>query len=227
MLKSTIFDTVFTSATLTGEEFLYATLCSILCGFLIALLYRIKNKPSKSFMITLVVLPAAVQMVIMLVNGNVGTGVAVAGAFSLVRFRSAPGKGQEMAVIFVDMAVGLATGMGYLGFAAIFAAVISILMLILDLTGFGGKNDSERVLKITVPENLDYEGKFDSVFEKYLSSWTIDEVKTTNMGSLYKITYGVKIRPDVSAKAMMDEIRTGNGNLEVSLSRPVTPREDL
>ena len=192
MLKSTIFDTVFTSATLTGEEFLYATLCSILCGFLIALLYRIKNKPSKSFMITLVVLPAAVQMVIMLVNGNVGTGVAVAGAFSLVRFRSAPGKGQEMAVIFVD-----------------------------------GKNDSERVLKITVPENLDYEGKFDSVFEKYLSSWTIDEVKTTNMGSLYKITYGVKIRPDVSAKAMMDEIRTGNGNLEVSLSRPVTPREDL
>ena len=132
-----IFSTIFDSTTLTGTDFLIATFSSILCGLAIALLYRIRNHCSKSFLITVAVLPAAVQMVIMLVNGNLGAGVAVAGAFSLVRFRSAPGRGQEIACIFQAMAVGLATGMGYIGVAAIFTVVISLLMLILNLTGFG------------------------------------------------------------------------------------------
>ena len=227
MLSSSIFDSVFTSTTPTGTDFLLATLCSIVCGLVIALLYKIKNKPSKSFLITLVVLPAAVQMVIMLVNGNLGAGVAVAGAFSLVRFRSAPGKGQEIAAIFEAMAVGLATGMGYLGIAGIFTVVISVLMLVLDISNFGGRSENERVLKIMVPETLDFEGKFDSTFDKYLSSYSIDEVKTANMGSLYKISYLVKVKPGASLKSMIDELRTGNGNLEIAISRPVTSREDL
>ena len=141
MLNSYIFESIFTTTSITGQNFLYATIASILCGLFIACLYRIRNKPSKSLLVTVVVLPAAVQMVIMLVNGNLGAGVAVAGAFSLVRFRSAPGKGQEIAVIFEAMAVGLATGMGYIGIAAIFTAVISVLMLVLNLTGFGGRSE--------------------------------------------------------------------------------------
>lgn len=227
MLNSYIFESIFTTTSITGQNFLYATIASILCGLFIAFLYRIKNKPSKSFMVTVVVLPAAVQMVIMLVNGNLGAGVAVAGAFSLVRFRSAPGKGQEIAVIFEAMAVGLATGMGYIGIAAIFTAVISVLILVLNLTGFGGRSEGERVLKIMVPENLDFEGRFDGIFDKYLTGYHIDEVKTANMGSLYKISYLVQFKPGASVKALMDELRTGNGNLEISVSRPVTQQDEL
>ena len=227
MAGSNFFSSILESSTLTGTEFLICTICAIVCGLVIALLYNIKNHCSKSFFITLSVLPAAVQMVIMLVNGNLGTGVAVAGAFSLVRFRSAPGKGQEIACIFQAMAVGLAAGMGYIGIAAIFTLVISGLMLILNLTGIGQGNKQERVLKITVPENLDFEGRFDNIFDKYLDKYTIDEVKTSNMGSLYKISYHVVTKANISVKAMMDELRAGNGNLEISLARPVTGMDEL
>lgn len=227
MSGSNFFSSILESSTLTGTEFLICTICAIVCGLVIALLYNIKNHCSKSFFITLSVLPAAVQMVIMLVNGNLGTGVAVAGAFSLVRFRSAPGKGQEIACIFQAMAVGLAAGMGYIGIAAIFTLVISGLMLILNLTGIGQSNKQERVLKITVPENLDFEGRFDNIFDKYLDKYTIDEVKTSNMGSLYKISYHVVTKANISVKAMMDELRAGNGNLEISLARQVTGMDEL
>ena len=227
MSGSNFFSSILESSTLTGTEFLICTICAIVCGLVIALLYNIKNHCSKSFFITLSVLPAAVQMVIMLVNGNLGTGVAVAGAFSLVRFRSAPGKGQEIACIFQAMAVGLAAGMGYIGIAAIFTLVISGLMLIMNLTGIGQGNKQERVLKITVPENLDFEGRFDNIFDKYLDKYTIDEVKTSNMGSLYKISYHVVTKANISVKAMMDELRAGNGNLEISLARPVTGMDEL
>lgn len=227
MSGSNFFSSILESSTLTGTEFLICTICAIVCGLVIALLYNIKNHCSKSFFITLSVLPAAVQMVIMLVNGNLGTGVAVAGAFSLVRFRSAPGKGQEIACIFQAMAVGLAAGMGYIGIAAIFTLVISGLMLILNLTGIGQSNKQERVLKITVPENLDFEGRFDNIFDKYLDKYTIDEVKTSNMGSLYKISYHVVTKANISVKDMMDELRAGNGNLEISLARPVTGMDEL
>jgi len=224
---TSIFDTIFTTTTPTGTDFLIATGCSIICGLVIALLYKIRNHCSKSFLITLAVLPAAVQMVIMLVNGNLGAGVAVAGAFSLVRFRSAPGRGQEIACIFQAMAVGLATGMGYIGIAAVFTVLISVLMLVLNLIGIGDASKQERILKITVPENLDFEGKFDGTLNKYLSSYSIDEVKTVNMGSMYKVSYHVITRPGASIKAMLDELRTGNGNLEISLGRPVTAYDEL
>ena len=227
MLSNNIFNSIFTSTTLTGTDFFIATGSSILLGLVIALLYNIKNRCSKSLLITLAVLPAAVQMVIMLVNGNLGAGVAVAGAFSLVRFRSAPGRGQEIACIFQAMAVGLATGMGYIGIAAIFTVVISVLMLILNLTGIGESSKQERILKITVPENLDFEGKFDSIFRKYLDRYTVEEVKTANMGSLYKISYHVVTKAGISIKEMMDELRAGNGNLEISLARPVTAMDEL
>ncbi len=227
MLNSEIFNSIFTTTTLTGSDFLIATGCSIICGLFIALLYNIKNHCSKSFLITLAVLPAAVQMVIMLVNGNLGAGVAVAGAFSLVRFRSAPGRGQEIACIFQAMAVGLATGMGYIWVAALFTVLISVLMLVLNMTRLGESSKQERILKIMVPENLDFEGKFDSIFDKYLDKYTLEEVKTANMGSLYKISYHVITKANISVKEMMDELRAGNGNLEISIARPVTSMDEL
>lgn len=222
-----LFGTILTNGTFTGEAFMEATLCSLLIGLFIAVMYMIKNNYSKSFVITIALLPATVQMVIMLVNGNIGAGVAVAGAFSLVRFRSAPGKGQEITSIFLSMAVGLATGMGYLGVAAFFAVIISTVNLILNLVNFGGRPEEDRVLKITVPEDLDFEGKFEDIFERYLTKYTVEEVKTTNMGSMYKLSYRVNMKKGESVKTLMDEIRERNGNLEVSLNRPTVKADEL
>ena len=168
---------------------------------------------------TLALLPAIVELVIILVNGNIGAGVAVAGAFSLVRFRSVPGKGQEITSIFLAMAVGLATGMGYVGIAILFTVMLSAISLLLQYSRFGQTAEGMRMLRITVPESLDFEGKFEDVFEKYLQSFTFDEVKTTNMGSLYRISLRVILKPDASVKAMLDELRMRNGNLDISLGR--------
>ena len=226
-MLNNIFSSIITNGTFTGTEFLIATITSILCGIVIAATYGIKNKCSKSFAITLVLLPAIVELVIILVNGNIGAGVAVAGAFSLVRFRSAPGRGQEITSIFLAMAVGLATGMGYIGVAILFSIVISGINLIFNLGKFGEANESHRTLKITVPENLDYEGKFEDIFDKYLTNYTYDEVKTSNMGSLYKLTLSVVMKTDVSTKAFLDDLRTRNGNLDISLGRRIDSLDTL
>ena len=226
-MLNNLFTSIITNGTFTGSEFAAATIASLVCGVIIAVTYMIKNKCSKSFLITLVLLPAIVELVIILVNGNIGTGVAVAGAFSLVRFRSAPGRGQEITSIFLAMAVGLATGMGYIGVALIFTVLIAILNLIFNLSGLGKSDESTRTLKITVPENLDYEGKFEDIFDKYLKSYSYEEIKTSNMGSLYKLTLSVVLKADASTKKFIDELRTRNGNLDISLGRQLEDMESL
>ncbi len=226
-MLSNIFESILTEGTFTSAQFAVVTLTSLVCGFIIAAGYSVKNKCSRSFAITLIMLPAIVELVIILVNGNIGAGVAVAGAFSLVRFRSAPGRGQEITSIFLAMAVGLATGMGYIGVAVFFTIVISVVNVILNMTHLGGTAEHERMLKITVPENLDYEGRFEDIFEKYLSSYSYEEVKTCNMGSLYKITLSVVLKSGISTKSMLDEIRARNGNLDISLGRQIENMESL
>ena len=226
MLNS-IFTSILTDGAFTGAQLGIVTITSLVCGLIIAISYSIKNKCSRSFAVTLVLLPAIVELVIILVNGNIGAGVAVAGAFSLVRFRSAPGRGQEITSIFLAMAVGLATGMGYIGVAILFSVIISIINLVLNVTKFGEEGENYRTLKITVPENLDYEGKFEDIFDKYLSSYTYEEVKTSNMGSLYKITLSVVLKAGISTKAFLDEIRTRNGNLDISLGRRLDSMDSL
>ncbi len=216
-----IFGSIITNGTITGASFLIATVCSLAIGLFIAFMYTIKSSYSRSYIITLALLPAIVQMVIMLVNGNIGAGVAVAGAFSLVRFRSAPGTGKEITSIFLAMAVGLATGMGYIGIAAIFAVIITVANLILMGSGFGSGAAEEKTLKITVPEGLDFEGIFDDIFARYTTKAELCEVKTSGMGSLYKLNYSVVMRNRASTKGMIDEMRQRNGNLEISCSRPV------
>ena len=226
-MLSNFFTTILTEGTFSAAQFGMVTATSLICGFLIAVAYMIKNKCSRSFAITLVLLPSIVELVIILVNGNIGVGVAVAGAFSLVRFRSVAGRGQEITSVFLAMAVGLATGMGYIGVALLFSVMISALNVLLNLVKFGGVNEEYRTLKITVPENLDYEGKFEDIFEKYLSQYNYEEVKTSNMGSLYKITLSVILKQGVSTKAMLDEIRTRNGNLDISLGRQMENCDSL
>ena len=226
-MLNNMFSSILSNGTFTSTQFAVVTLTSLVCGFIIAAGYSVRNKCSRSFAITLIMLPAIVELVIILVNGNIGAGVAVAGAFSLVRFRSAPGKGQEITSIFLAMAVGLATGMGYIGVAVFFTIIISVINVILNMTGFASAGESQRILKISVPENLDFEGKFEDIFEKYLSSYTYEEVKTSNMGSLYKITLSVALKAGVSTKAMIDEIRTRNGNLDISLGRQIENTDSL
>lgn len=223
---NTIFSSILTNGTFTGKELLISTITALACGLCIAVTQMLKTRCSKSLAMTLMLLPAIVELVIILVNGNIGAGVAVAGAFSLVRFRSAPGKGHEITSIFLAMAVGLATGMGYVGIAILFTVLLSAISLALQLSRFGQAGEGMRILRITVPESLDFEGKFEDLFEKYLQTYEYEEVRTTNMGSLYRISLRVVLKQDTSVKAMLDELRMRNGNLDISLGR-MTDEADM
>ncbi|MBQ2093300.1 MAG: DUF4956 domain-containing protein [Ruminococcus sp.] len=208
------------------STFLICTAVSIVLGILTALVYMFRNRCSQSFAITLAVLPAIVQVVIMLVNGNIGAGVAVAGAFSLVRFRSAPGTAKEIGAIFLAMAIGLATGMGYVTLAVLFFVIIGAFMLLLNLVKFGDGDRAERSLKITIPENLDYDGIFDDLFTQYTERATLEKVKTSNMGTLYELQYSIVLKSKEIPKAFIDELRTRNGNLNITCSK-VSEKETL
>lgn len=207
---------------LTVNTFLICTAVSVLLGVATALLACYRSRSTPGFAVTLAVLPAIVQLVIMLVNGNVGAGVAVAGAFSLVRFRSAPGTAKEIGVIFLAMALGLATGMGYVALAAGFFVIAAAVMLLLTRLNFCGKTSSERMLKITIPENLDYEGIFDDLFEQYTSAHTLEKVKTSNMGTLYELQYRITLKMAGIPKEFLDALRCRNGNLNIVCGREET-----
>lgn len=204
---------------ITLSAFLICTGVSLLLGLGSALLCMYKSSYTQSFILTLAMLPALVQVVIMLVNGNIGAGVAVAGAFSLIRFRSVPGTAREIGLIFLSMAIGLANGMGYVILAVLFFVIMAVYTLVLTLLRFGGTKESERELKITIPENLDYDGLFDDLFEKYAKSARLERVKTTNMGTLYELDYRVVLQGEQVPKAFLDELRCRNGNLNIVCGR--------
>lgn len=204
---------------ITLQGFFICTTASVVLGICTALISMFKSKYSQSFVITLAILPAVVQIVIMLVNGNVGAGVAVAGTFSLVRFRSVPGTAKEIGSIFLAMAIGLATGMGYVTLAAIFFVIVVAVILLLTFINFGQPHNSERTLKITIPENLDYDGLFDDIFEKYTKKYWLDKVKTSNMGTLYELQYQIILKDVQIPKSFLDELRCRNGNLNIICSR--------
>ena len=204
---------------LTLSAFLICTAVSLALGIGLALVSRFRAHATQSFAVTLAILPVVVQVVIMLVNGNIGAGVAVAGAFSLVRFRSAPGTAREIGVLFLGMAIGLATGMGYVGLAALTFVIVSAALLALTALHFGQHDSGERSLKITIRENLDYEGLFDDLFDQYTKSHTLVKVKTSNMGTLYELEYRVTLRSDSVPKAFLDALRCRNGNLNIVCGR--------
>lgn len=212
---------------LTVQDALLCTLISLLLGLLIAVIYSAKGACSKNFMVTLTLLPMLVQMVIMLVNGNLGTSVAVLGAFSLVRFRSVPGSSKEMAVIFFAMAVGLATGTGFLSFAAAMTVMIGGVFLILEKTRFGESRQENRDLRITIAEHLDYTEIFDDIFRQYTYKYSLQRVKTTNLGSMYELEYYITLKDICKEKEMLDAIRCRNGNLTIVCGRRAVMQEEL
>ena len=223
-------DTLFASVistTVNWQAIILCTLSSLILGAAAAAIYCYKNTYTKSFVVTLALLPAMVQIVIMLVNGNLGAGVAVMGAFSLVRFRSVPGSAREIGSLFFAMALGLATGIGYLGYAVLFLLLIGIANILLYSTSFAAPKLIDRELKITIPESLDYEGVFDDLFDKYTTRHELLHVKTSNMGSLYELCYLVRLKDTGINKNFLDETRCRNGNLNITCGRLSTVRDEL
>ena len=214
-----LFDSAGASV-ITPGAFLLCVAVSLGIGLILCLMVQWKSRSSESFAITLALLPASVCVVIMMVNGNIGAGVAVAGAFSLVRFRSAAGTGREISAVFIAMGAGLIAGMGYLTYAVLFALLLGIMMMAYTAVHLGvSRRDTQyRQLRITIPESLNYEHVFDPVLESYTSQYALRHVKTTNMGSLFRLTYDITLRQGLSGKQLLDELRCLNGNLEISLS---------
>lgn len=207
------------SATLSVTNALLCSGASLVLGLMIMLTYRFCGSCSKSFMVSLCVLPILVQAVIMMVNGNLGTGVAILGAFSLVRFRSVPGSSKEICAVFFAMAVGLATGMGYLTFAALLTVVVALVWLLLCNTPLVTSGANHRELRILIPEDLDYTDVFADIFTQYTKKHILQMIKTTNMGSMFELHYQIELKNQSTEKAMLDAIRCRNGNLRVSVSR--------
>lgn len=205
---------------ITLQTFLICIGAALLLGAVLAIVYCFRTVHSTSFVVTLALLPATVAVVIMMVNGNLGAGVAVAGAFSLVRFRSTPGTAKEIGAIFTSMAVGLACGMGFPGFGLIFAAIMCVVSLLYTLIGFGGPRHAKlrRTLRITVPEDLDYPTVFDDLMMQYTTEAVLTDVKTTNLGSLNRLTYELTLKTPGTEKEFIDQLRCRNGNLEISMS---------
>jgi len=208
------------TSTLDIGSFLISVGAALVLGLIMALAYTYRTNYSKGFVVTLATLPAIVAVIIMMVSGSLGAGVAVAGTFSLVRFRSAPGSAKEISAIFLAMAAGLACGMGFPAYGALFTVIMCVVNLIYAVSGFGGKKQIElaRTLSVTVPEDLNYGEIFDDIMEKYTTEWKMMKVKTTNLGSLNRLTYDIVLKEVKSEKPMIDELRTRNGNLEINMS---------
>lgn len=223
-----LFDTDMTSV-ISVTDFLLCIGCSLLIGLIMAFGYMYRSRYTKSFIVTLALLPTVVCVVIMMVNGNVGAGVAVAGAFSLVRFRSVPGTAKEITMLFLAMGAGLIAGMGYLGFALLFTVIMCVLSILYNYLDFGFKKNAAayKTLNITIPEDLDYTDVFESILSNYTTSCELVRVKTTNMGSMFRLTYNLTLRDASMEKEMIDKLRCRNGNLEITVSKQETIAAEL
>ncbi len=219
---------LFNTTVISTSDFFICILASLLIGLFLAGIYSFRTKYTQSFFTTIVLLPAIVCVIIMLVNGNIGTGIAVAGTFSLVRFRSVPGSAKEIGAIFLAMGAGLLTGMGYIGFAAIFAIIMGIATILLNIFHIGAHCKTEGLsLRITIPEDLNYTDAFSDLFETYTTNASLIAVKTTNMGSMFRLTYSISFKKNVNQKDFIDALRCRNGNLEISLFNEATTITEL
>lgn len=204
------------NSNLNAVTFIICVVTAIVLGFVVALMHKKTTKANSTFVSALVILPVLVSVVIILINGNLGTGVAIAGAFSLIRFRTIPANAKEIVHVFLAMAIGLAVGTGYIAFAALFTVVACLLSYMLYRFNFG-EEKGNYILKISVPEDIEYNGMFDDIFKKYLNKFSTYQVKTTNMGSIYEITYQINMKDKNQSKELIDELRIRNGNLKISL----------
>lgn len=219
-----MFSSILTNAAgeLSTAGALGCLLASVICGLVIAFLYMFRSSYTKSFVIGLVILPALVQVVITVVNGNLGAAVSVMGAFSLVRFRSLPGTSKDITFIFFAMAVGLANGMGFVYYSGAIVIMLALIYLLLVVSKFGDGNLKEKSLKVLIPETLDYMTVFDDIFEKYLNKVDLVRVKTEDLGSIFELSYLVSLKDPSQEKEFVDALRTRNGNLTIICSRPIS-----
>lgn len=223
-----IFDTGMSIA-ISLSDFLLCIGCSLIIGLIMAIAYTYLSRYTKSFIMTLAILPAVVCIVIMMVNGNVGAGVAVAGVFSLVRYRSVSGSAREIIMLLLAMASGLIAGMGYLVFALLFTIIMCTIVIAYNQLDFGIKRNSAiyKILIITIPEDMDYTGVFNDILNEYTTSYELVQVKTTNMGSMFRLTYKLSLKDAEKEREMIDKLRCRNGNLEISISRQDTMPGEL
>lgn len=223
-----VFDTELT-AVIDVTDFLLCIACSLVIGIILAASYMFRTRYTKSFVVTIATLPAVVCVVIMMVNGNIGAGVAVAGAFSLVRFRSVPGTAKEIGMLFLAMGAGLIAGMGYLGFALLFTVILAAVNLLYNALNLGAKRNAAKYksFRITIPEDLDYTGVFEEVFREYTTACELTRVKSTNMGSMFRLTFDVILRNPAKEKELIDKLRERNGNLEITVSKQETTEAQL
>ena len=218
-----MFESIFTTTTenaISISESMIGVAVAVVIGLVIAFVYTLISKKdgyNKSFIVGLALLPAIVAAVILLVGSNVARAFSMAGAFALVRFRSAPGSAKDISIVFFSMASGLACGLGFVTFAVCFTVLILVVLVIISVTGFGGSSDYKKQLRITIPENLNYMTVFDDVFEKYLSENVLRKVKTTNMGTMFELTYECRMKDDNTQKQFIDELRVRNGNLNITM----------
>ena len=226
-MLSHLFYDIFTDTAVDPAMMMLAIGVSLLLGLVIAKVYQFKTVYSKSFVMSLALLPTLIAIVIFLVNGSLGAGVAVMGAFSLIRFRSAPGGAKELVSIFLVMTIGIAIGMGYLVFATVFTFIMSLAMLLLEVVNFGQMKHSMRQLTVVIPESLDYESIFDDIFNKAANHIELANVKTSDMGSLFKLKYIIQLNGRMTEKELIDALRTRNGNLEIAISRYITKENEL
>lgn len=220
---NSIFDTASMGLDITTG--LISAGVAILLGLLVAITHMKTSQTTKGFLVTLATLPVLVMAVMIMINGNLGTSIAILGAFSLIRFRSIQGQAKELLSVFFAMTIGLACGMGHLMFAGVITAIAIFVIVLFSYTNFLEPNKNQRVLKIVIPEDLDYEAVFDKIFKKYTTKAELVKMKTINMGSLYKLTYNIKLKNKIKEKAFLDEIRVKNCNLKVLLSHPCLEEE--
>lgn len=207
------------SSAIEVEPFFICVISSIILGVLTSLIYMITRRKegySQSYVMTMIMLPAIVALILLLINTTYGA-LSLAGAFTLVRFRSVPGDPRDIAYIFYSMATGVACGMGYIGFAVVFFLILGAILFISDTINFGGCKINHMTLKITIPENLDYKGVFDPVLSKYTTFYKLRRVKTTNFGTLFELIYSIDVKDEINQKQFIDELRALNGNLNINL----------
>lgn len=224
-----MFESIFSTSTVTGLTFENAAICiisALIMGAIIALVHMKTSKYTKNFVISIAVLPVLVELAIMMVNGNLGTAVSIMGVFGLIRFRSIAGNSKEIISVFFSMVIGLSIGMGHIAFAAAVTIVVSLIMLIYNKLPIGSK-ESERNLKVVIPENLNYTNVFDDIFVKYTDRNELQKVKTTNMGSMYELQYIIELKKDADEKKFLDDLRVRNGNLNIIMSKRLEEEQSL
>ena len=221
-----LFSSIFTSSFTLGQ-FLIAVLASMVLGFVVSIYYMFRNTYSKSFVPSLILIPAIECVVIIMINGNMGAGIAVAGSFALIRFRSARGSAKDLTAIFMAMAIGIICGTGYIGIAVLFTLIVCVVGMFLSFVKYGECDVKLRYLKITVPENLNYDEVFEEVLNNYCSDYEIEKVKTLSLGSLFRVDYSIVMKDTSKIKAMIDDLRIRNNNLEIVCGKEAVSKEEL